>query len=151
MEYIFSRKILLPEVFNAKIPHFKLFLQGEYLFLEGSTYLLVNKYLGSSYFPVNNYQGVLFPSSTSTVTPVRLWSPVMCRDEFSAILAKLMCKRVEVVEKRYRNSLPLRLQSCDIVKGRERKRRQKKKFEMQKIAIAFCYHAAITYCLFQYF
>ena len=26
----------------------------------GSTYLLVNKYWGSSYFPVNNYSGVLF-------------------------------------------------------------------------------------------
>ena len=51
----FLGKYYSQEVFNAKIPHFKLFLQGEYLFPEGSTYLLVNKYLGSSYFPVNNY------------------------------------------------------------------------------------------------
>ena len=42
-----------------KIPHSNLF-QEEYLFLEGSNYLLINKYWGSKYFPVNNYWGVLF-------------------------------------------------------------------------------------------
>ena len=41
-----------------KKPHSKLFL-GEYLFPGGNTYLLVNKYCGSSYFSVNNYWGVL--------------------------------------------------------------------------------------------
>ena len=42
-----------------KIPHSNLF-QGEYLFPEGSNYLLVNKYWGSKYFRVNNYWGVIF-------------------------------------------------------------------------------------------
>ena len=41
-----------------KILHSKLF-QGEYLFPWGRTYLLVNKYWGSSFFPVNNCRGVL--------------------------------------------------------------------------------------------
>ena len=38
---------------KLKIPHVKLF-QGEHLFPGWSTYLLVNKYWGSSYFPVND-------------------------------------------------------------------------------------------------
>ena len=54
---------------NVKISHSKLF-QGEYLFPGGSTHLLVNKYRGSSYFPVNSYWGVLFTREyLLTVTP----------------------------------------------------------------------------------
>ena len=44
---------------NVKIPHSKLF-HGQYLLPRGSTYLLVNKYWGSSYFPVNIQWVVLF-------------------------------------------------------------------------------------------
>ena len=52
-----------------KIPQSKPF-QGEYLFPRGSTYLLVNKYYGSSYFPVSNYWEVRFSGeSLLTVTP----------------------------------------------------------------------------------
>lgn len=48
-EKYYSRKYL-----KVKIPNSKLY-QGEYLILEGSTYLLLNNYCVSSYFPVNNY------------------------------------------------------------------------------------------------
>ena len=47
------------EYLNMKILHSKLF-QGEYLFPGGSIYLLVNKYWGSNYCPLNNYWRVLF-------------------------------------------------------------------------------------------
>ena len=57
------------EYLKVKIPYSNLF-QGEYLFPEGSNYLLVNKYWGSKYFPVNNYWGVLFFGEyLITVTP----------------------------------------------------------------------------------
>ena len=57
------------EYLKVKIPHFNLF-QGEYLFLEGGNYLLVNKYWGRKCFPVSNYWGVLFFGEyLLTVTP----------------------------------------------------------------------------------
>ena len=42
-----------------KIPHWKL-SQGVYLFPGGSVFLIVNKYWGSSCFPVNDYWAVIF-------------------------------------------------------------------------------------------
>ena len=54
-----------------KVPHFKLF-EGKYLFPGGSTHILVNKYWMNSYFPVNNYWGVLISGEyLLTVTPVQ--------------------------------------------------------------------------------
>ena len=40
--------------------HTSNYSKGRYLFPGGSTYLMVNKYLGNSYFPVNNFWGELF-------------------------------------------------------------------------------------------
>ena len=51
------------EYLNVKMPHSKLF-QGEYLFPGESNYLLVNKYSGSNYFPINNYWGILSEAVT---------------------------------------------------------------------------------------
>ena len=66
----FLGKYYSREYLKVKIPHSNLF-EGEYLFLEGSNYLLVNKYWGSKYFPVNNYWGVLlFGEYLLTVIPV---------------------------------------------------------------------------------
>ena len=56
---------------NMKIPHTELFL-GEYLFLGGITLLQVNKYSRSSYFPINNYWGYVFPRHC--VNSVCIWS-----------------------------------------------------------------------------
>ena len=50
----FLGKYYSREYLNVKIPQVKLF-QGEYLFLGGSTYLVVNECMGNSYLPVNNY------------------------------------------------------------------------------------------------
>ena len=55
----FLGKYYSREYLMVKIPHSNLF-QGEYIFPEGSNYLLVNKYRGSKYFAVNNSWGVLF-------------------------------------------------------------------------------------------
>ena len=54
MDVFFLGKHCYKEYLNVKILHSKL-IHGEYLFPGGSNYLLVNKYWGSSYFPVNNY------------------------------------------------------------------------------------------------
>ena len=55
---------------NVKIPYSKLF-QGEYLFLEGSTYLIVNKYWESSHFPGNGYWPVILSAQhLLIITPV---------------------------------------------------------------------------------
>ena len=60
------------EYLKVKVLHSNLF-QGEYLFPEESNYLLVNKYWGSKYFPVQNYWEVLFLGEyLLTVTPVTL-------------------------------------------------------------------------------
>ena len=58
IDVYFLGKHCYQEYLNMKILHSKLF-KGEYLFPWGRTYLLVNKYWRSSYFPVNNYRGVL--------------------------------------------------------------------------------------------
>ena len=55
---------------NVKIPDSN-FYQGEHLFREGITYLLLNKYWRSIYFPVNKYWEVHFSGDYFlTVTPV---------------------------------------------------------------------------------
>ena len=50
----FLGKYCSREYLKMKIPYSNLF-QGEYFFPGGSNYLLVNKYWGNKYFPVNNY------------------------------------------------------------------------------------------------
>ena len=66
----FLGKYYSREHLNVKIPNAKLY--QEYLILEGSAYLLLNKYWGSSYVPANNYWGVLFSEEyLLIVTPVR--------------------------------------------------------------------------------
>ena len=69
IDVYFLGKHCYQEYINVEILHPKLF-QGEYLFPGRGTCLLVNKYWRSSYFPVNNYWGVLFTQEyLLTVTP----------------------------------------------------------------------------------
>ena len=66
----YQEKYYSQEYLYVKITYPKLF-RGVYLFPGGSTYLLVNKYCGSSYFPVNSYWGILFSREyLLTVAPV---------------------------------------------------------------------------------
>ena len=74
----FLGKYYSRDYLKVKIPHPRLF-QGKYLFPGGSTYLLVNTYLGSNYFPVNNYCGVLLSEEYFSYTETKFWANYYAR------------------------------------------------------------------------
>ena len=69
-EYIFPRKMLLPELFIIKNTALQT-ISRRVLFPGGSTYLLVHKYCGTIYFQLDSYWGELLSGKyLLTIKPV---------------------------------------------------------------------------------